>query len=205
MDISPSDRTIYLTEPTIEVLISFFTLQATASRSIFYLYRIRIPFHPKHQPFSIGWPNIPVFKILLKTFEIIYIIFHSSSKPLVFFFCFQPCNPLNKWPFTIPVHDSRLIPNSYCTVHMYKLSPATNASLELFIGAAQNLGSLCCFIYKSHWNIMKTGFTKVLFKTFYIRAFFCWYLLMFVCFLLSVIPHGCLFWSRIGIWKTEIK
>ena len=30
--------TIYLTEPTIKVLISFFTLPATASRSIFYLY-----------------------------------------------------------------------------------------------------------------------------------------------------------------------
>ena len=42
---------------------------------------------------------------------------------------------------------------------LYKLSPATSASLELFIGATQNLVNLCCFIYKlSHWNI-KTGLT----------------------------------------------
>ena len=40
---------------------------------------------------------------------------------------------------------------------LYKLSPATNVSIELFIGATQNLVSLCCFINKpSPWNI-KTG------------------------------------------------
>ena len=62
---------------------------------------------------------------------------------------------MDKWPFTIPVHDSILIPNSY----QYKLSPATNVSIELFVGATQNLVNLCCFIYKlSHWNI-KTGLT----------------------------------------------
>ena len=42
---------------------------------------------------------------------------------------------------------------------LYKLSPATKVSTELFTGATQNLVNLCCFIYKlSHWNI-KTGLT----------------------------------------------
>ena len=42
---------------------------------------------------------------------------------------------------------------------LYKLSPASKVSTELFTGATQNLVNLCCFIYKlSHWNI-KTGLT----------------------------------------------
>ena len=41
---------------------------------------------------------------------------------------------------------------------LYKLSPATSASKELYTGAAQTLVNLGCFINKSHWNI-KTGVT----------------------------------------------
>ena len=171
LDISPSDRTIYLTEPTIEVLISFFTLPATASRSIFYLYRIRIPFHPKHQPFTLKGSHFLLHNFLLDdlTYQYLksywrhlrlYLSYFIDVQSLLFFFCFQPCNPLNKWPFTIPVPDSRLIPNSYCTVHMYKLSPATNASLELFIGAAQNLATLCCLFTRATEISWKPGLLR---------------------------------------------
>ena len=175
LDISPSDRTIYLTEPTIEVLISFFTFPATASRSIFYLYRIRIPFHLKHQPFTLKGSHFLLHNFLLDdlTYQYLksywrhlklYISYFIHLQSVLIFFCSQLCNPLNKWPLTIPVHDSMLKPNSYGSV-LYKLSPATNVSLGLFMGAAQNLVSLCWFIYKSRWNI-KTRLTKVLFKSF---------------------------------------
>ena len=128
LDISPSDRTIYLTEPTIEVLISFFTLPATASRSIFYLYRIRIPFHPKHQPFTLKGSHFLLHNFLLDdlTYQYLksywrhlrlYLSYFIDLQSLLFFFCFQPCNP-----------DTKQL--------LYKLSPATNASLELSIGAA---------------------------------------------------------------------
>ena len=106
LDISPSDRTIYLTEPTIEVLISFFTLPATASRSIFYLYRIRIPFHPKHQPFTLKGSHFLLHNFLLDdlTYQYLksywrhlklYISYFIHLQSLLFFFFVS--NPVIHW------------------------------------------------------------------------------------------------------------
>ena len=114
-----SDFTTYLTEPTIKVLISFFTLPVTTSR-FFYLYWSGIPFHPKCQLFSLKklslpfklysswWCNIPItvkwqnyhftadcMFILNVTADIWSDLFH-----IFFIFtasCFFSSNPVTLW------------------------------------------------------------------------------------------------------------
>ena len=91
--------------------------------------------------------------MLLQTFEIIYFIFYSSSQLLVPFFV---SNPITLWTNG----HSLFLSMTTCWYKqlLYKLSPATSASKELYTGAAQTLVNLGCFINKSHWNI-KTGVT----------------------------------------------
>ena len=148
----------------------------------FYLYLSGIPFHPKCQPFTLKklslpfklhsswWCNIPI-TVKRQNYHRIFILNVTAADiwnclfHILFIFtasCFFSSNPVTLWAndhslflsMTACWYQTDMV--QYCTSLAHA---ATNASLELFFGATQNLVNLCCFIYKlSHWNI-KTGLT----------------------------------------------
>ena len=156
--------------------ISFFTLPVTTS-GFFYLQWSGIPFHPKRQPFTLKklslpfklfsswWPNIPVtvtwqnchgiFTLHL-TADIWNYLFH-----ILFIFtasCFFSSNLVTLWTKLMTIHYSCPWQHADTKQLLYKLSAATNASIELFIGATQNLVNLCQALFIS-WatEISKQG------------------------------------------------
>lgn len=137
LDISPSDRTIYSTETTIEVYPSLHYLQPLAGRS-FTCTELEYHFIQNiNHAFTLKSCHFLLHNFLLDdlTYQYLksywrhlrlYLSYFIDLQSLLFFFCFQPCNPLNKCPWQKA--DTKQL--------LYKLSPATNASLELSIGAA---------------------------------------------------------------------